>query len=83
VARHQLGIAVGTQNFVRNLYATMLIAVFGAIILAGAPQVSSVTAGAFAHVFWVAAASLTVALIAMLLMEERPLRSADEMDAAE
>ena len=35
VARHQLGIAVGTMNFVRNLYATILIAVFGAIMLAG------------------------------------------------
>src|SRR6266481_894304 len=36
VARHQLGISVGTMNFSRNLYATMLIAVFGAIVLAGA-----------------------------------------------
>ena len=35
VARHQLGISVGTMNFTRNLYATMLIAVFGAIVLAG------------------------------------------------
>ena len=37
VARHQLGISVGTMNFSRNLYATMLIAVFGAIVLAGTP----------------------------------------------
>jgi hypothetical protein len=29
VARHQLGISVGTMNFSRNLLATMLIAVFG------------------------------------------------------
>jgi EmrB/QacA subfamily drug resistance transporter len=81
VARHQLGISVGTMNFVRNLYATMLIAVFGAIILAGAPQVSSVTASAFGHVFWAAAASLTVALVALLLMEEKPLRNDAEMNA--
>src|SRR5262245_33343310 len=37
VARHQLGIAVGTMNFSRNLYATMLIAACVAIVLAGAP----------------------------------------------
>ena len=81
VARHQLGISVGTMNFVRILYATILIAVFGAIILAGASQMSGVTAGAFVYVFWLAAASLTVALIAILLMEERPLRNEDEMNA--
>jgi EmrB/QacA subfamily drug resistance transporter len=83
VARHQLGISVGTMNFVRNLYATMLIAVFGAIILAGAPAVSGVTAVAFRYVFWLAAASLAAALIAMLLMEERPLRSDAETEAGE
>jgi len=83
VARHQLGIAVGTMNFVRNLYATMLIAVFGAIILAGAPAVSGVTAVTFRYVFWLAAASLVAALIAMLLMEERPLRSDAETEAGE
>lgn len=88
VARHQLGIAVGTMNFVRNLYATILIAVFGAIILAGsAPAASGAsTAGpeaaiAFGRVFLVAAASLSVALIAMLLMEEKPLQTEDEMNA--
>src|SRR6516162_1531028 len=35
VPRHQLGISVGTMNFSRNLYATILIAVFGAIVLGG------------------------------------------------
>src|SRR5262249_5231697 len=44
VARHQLGIAVGTMNFCRNLYATMLIAVFGAILLAGGPAGPSLNA---------------------------------------
>jgi MFS family permease len=88
VARHQLGIAVGTMNFVRNLYATILIAVFGAIILSvgmragpasGFQLAGPESAIAFRYVFWVAAASLTVALLAMLLMEERPLRTEDEM----
>jgi EmrB/QacA subfamily drug resistance transporter len=90
VARHQLGISVGTMNFVRNLYATMLIAVFGAIILgvgirtgpASVVQLAGPeSAVAFRYVFWVAAASLTVALAAMLLVEEKPLRTEDEMDA--
>src|SRR5262249_39486054 len=36
VPRHQFGISIGTMNFSRNLYATMLIAVFGAIVLGGA-----------------------------------------------
>ena len=68
VARHQLGISVGTMNFSRNLFATMLIAVFGAIVLAGAPAgqalVDAVQAGApqaaeaFGRVFLAAAASL-------------------------
>ena len=35
VAIHQFGTAVGTQNFTRNLYATVIVAVFGAIALSG------------------------------------------------
>jgi hypothetical protein len=35
VAVHHLGAAVGTLGFMRNLYATMPVAVFGAIVLAG------------------------------------------------
>ena len=67
VARHQLGIAVGTMNFTRNLYATILIAVFGAIVLAGrtssardAGEASTPlrTAVAFGRVFVLAAVSL-------------------------
>jgi len=85
VARHQLGIAIGTMNFSRNLYATMLIAVFGAMVLAGASGGESLrgalTAGAaggahgFARVFFVAAASFFIALIAIVLMEEKPLQT--------
>ncbi len=37
VSRHQFGISIGTMNFSRNLLATMLIAAFGAMVLAGAP----------------------------------------------
>jgi MFS family permease len=90
VARHQLGISVGSMTFCRNLYTTMLIAVFGAIILAGTPvrdglkpgaALAALSAQAFGWVFMVAAASLTLALIAMLVMEERPLRAGGEMGA--
>jgi MFS family permease len=35
VARHQLGISMGAMNFSRSLMATILVAVFGAIVLAG------------------------------------------------
>ncbi len=90
VARHQLGIAIGSMNFVRNLYATILIAVFGAIVLAGRTSGAPVTAGeastaasagAFGRVFVLAAVSFTVALVALLLMEEKPLRTDATPDA--
>jgi MFS family permease len=91
VARHQLGISVGTMNFSRNLYATMLIAVFGAIVLAGAPGGrllgDAATAGAgnpaeaFRHVFIAAAVSMTIALAAIIVMEEKPLQTSAEIDA--
>ena len=74
------------MNFTRNLFATMLIAAFGAIVsaggtssaLTGTPPAAG-TAIAFGYVFLVAAASLSVALIAVLLMEEKPLRTDAEM----
>jgi hypothetical protein len=91
VGRHQLGISVGTMNFGRNLYATMLIAVFGAIVLAGAPvgqslrDVSAAGAGpvasAFRLVFMLAAASMLVALTAIALMAEKPLQTSADLDA--
>ena len=88
VPRHQLGISVGTMNFSRNLFATILIAVFGAIVLAGAPAGQSLgsafgaadPAGAFSRLFFVAAASMALALIAIVVMEEKPLRTGAELD---
>jgi sugar phosphate permease len=88
VPRHQLGISVGTMNFSRNLLATILIAVFGAIVLAGTGQSLSgaLAAGtgqaqAFARVFFAAAASMSIALIALALLEEKPLQADAEVDA--
>jgi hypothetical protein len=89
VPRYQLGTTIGTANFSRNLYTTILIAVYGAIIAAGAPSGdiagmrpgSAEAALAFSRVFLVAAASLTAAWIALLLMEQKPLQTSAEMDA--
>jgi hypothetical protein len=90
VPRHQLGISVGTMNFSRNLFATILIAVFGAIVLAGAPAgqplgsafAAANPAEAFGRLFIVAAASMSVALIAIVVMEEKALQTEAELDAA-
>jgi EmrB/QacA subfamily drug resistance transporter len=89
VPRHQLGISIGTMNFSRSLFSTLVIAVFGAIVLAGAGGSLSGAlqadaghaAQAFAHVFFAAAASMSVALIALALMEEKPLQTDAELAA--
>jgi len=90
VARHQLGIAVGTLSFMRNLFATMLVALLGVIVLAATSALEPGGAGAFggaltpaaaeaAHafqrVFFVAAACLAIAFVAIALVEEKPLRA--------
>jgi MFS family permease len=91
VARHQLGISMGAMNFSRSLLATILVAVFGAIVLAGtggmdqgqsAPAAltdawqhgSAGAALAFARVFYADAACIAIALVAVVLMAERPLQ---------
>jgi EmrB/QacA subfamily drug resistance transporter len=82
VPRHQLGISIGTMNFSRNLYATILIAVFGAIVAASASADSPLGgAEAFGRAFFVAAASLAIAFVALVLMEQKPLQSGAEMAA--
>jgi len=85
----QMGTATGVVNFFRSLGSAVLTAGFGAIVigmsgvegsallerlLAGTTQVTPL-ADAFRWMFAAAAASLGVSLIAMLAMEERPLRS--------
>jgi MFS family permease len=79
VANHQFGTAVGTMNFSRTLYGTILIAIFGAIVLAGVPHEASdaLTAGAdgFRRIFFAAAASFAVAFVGLVLMEEKPLKA--------
>ncbi len=89
VAPHQFGTAIGTMNFSRSLTGTILVAVFGAIVLggtAGDPAILAQLASApgvvppeiaagFTRVFFTAAACMTVAFVALVLLEERPLKS--------
>ncbi|MDQ0510668.1 MDR family MFS transporter [Ancylobacter amanitiformis] len=85
----QMGTATGVVNFFRSLGGAVLTAGFGAIVigmsgieggsllealLAGETRVGPL-AGAFRWVFAAAAAALSISLVALLLMEERPLRS--------
>ena len=80
VAIHSYGSAVATMQFSRNLFATIMVALFGAIVLIGssaiAPSVSQYSAAGFSRVFLLAAASFAVALAAILLIEEKPLQTA-------
>ena len=88
---HHLGAALGTMNFARTLVATILIAVFGAIVLAKAPFgapagslghtfLGGASVAAFATVFLAIAVTLAVSFLALILLEEKPLE--DEHPAA-
>ena len=84
VSIHTFGSAVATMQFSRNLYATMIVAVFGAIVLMGTGGMGTGGMGTAAHysvegfvwVFIAVAGSFAVALAAVLLMEEKPLLTA-------
>jgi MFS family permease len=87
VPSHDLGAALGTMNFARTLVATILVAIFGAIVLAKAPIgappgslshgfLGSASVETFATVFLAAAATLSVAFLSIILLEEKPLGGA-------
>jgi len=90
VERHHLGISFGTMNFSRNLFSTILIAILGALVLAATsslgpgsarelggvlPAESAEAAEAFKRAFFAVAACLSISLIAVVMMEQRPLRT--------
>jgi EmrB/QacA subfamily drug resistance transporter len=80
VSIHSFGSAVATMQFSRNLFATMVVAVFGVIVLTGtgtgeATVAAQYSAEGFARVFMVAAASFAIALLAIYLLEEKPLQT--------
>src|SRR5579864_7061388 len=87
VSIHHLGAAIGTMNFVRTLMSTILVAVFGAIVLAAVPigaagdtlgqrALAGTSVSTFIVVFFAAAITLSIAQLAMILVEEKPLESA-------
>jgi MFS family permease len=92
VALHDLGIATGAMNFFRALGATFLVALFGAILVAGAPMISGMSAGTvlaagaaagtFRLIFAVAMLCLAIALASILALDERPLRGANAASSA-
>ena len=84
VSIQHLGSAIGTMNFARTLMATMLIAIFGAIVLAHAPVdaapgtlghafLGSASVATFQMVFLAIAGTLTISFLAVILLEEKPL----------
>jgi EmrB/QacA subfamily drug resistance transporter len=85
VELHQLGTATATMGFFRNLWGATTVAILGTILLATAPAVSHIRphveaapvqasyAGAFTIIFLAIAASLFIAFLSILAMEERPL----------
>lgn len=90
VALHELGTATGVANFFRQLGGAIIVAGFGAILLAGTASPTGAglsfeiltggargnpeIAGVFRLVFIAAAICLGLALTFLCLMEERPLR---------
>ena len=90
VESHQMGTATGVMNFFRALCASLVVAIMGAIMLAGFGVAAGrggsaealITAGAaagdaanvFRWVFAAAAAFLAVGLVALIRLPERPLR---------
>jgi hypothetical protein len=85
-----MGVATGVMNFFRALTASLVVAVMGAIMLAGfgvaadrargaealiaAGVVGGDAAGVFRWVFAAAALFLAVGLVALIRLPERPLR---------
>ena len=91
VSRYQVGAAMGAMNFFRGLTAVFIVAAMGAIMLAGlgvplerggniltATARGTDAARVFRGVFALGVLCLVVSLIALIRMEERPLRGRSE-----
>jgi len=78
VSIHTFGSAVATMQFSRNLFATMIVAVFGVLVLAGSATpgaASQYSVEGFMRVFIAVAASFAIALTAVILLREKPLQT--------
>jgi EmrB/QacA subfamily drug resistance transporter len=78
VSIHTFGSAVATMQFSRNLLATMLVAIFGVLVLtgmdvAGGKAVDQYSVDGFVRVFLAVAASFAISLVAIVLLREKPL----------
>jgi MFS family permease len=98
VAPHQLGTATGALNFARQLGGTITVAAFGAIVLGGidagghgltldmlrggGSRAGADLASLFGLLFGAGAVFLALSLVAMLLVEERPLRGPRQQTGA-
>jgi hypothetical protein len=87
VPMRDLGAALGTMNFVRTLIATILIAIFGAVVLAHGrldaergtltPDfLGSASVATFSAVFLAIAGTLAISFLSVFLLEEKPLEDA-------
>ena len=97
VAPHQLGTATGALNFVRQLGGTIIVAAFGAIVLGGidtggrgltldmlrggAGVASADLVAVFGWLFAAGAVLLAVGLVAVVAIEETPLRGPQQPPA--
>jgi EmrB/QacA subfamily drug resistance transporter len=93
VKPHQMGTATGALNFFRTLGGALIVAVFGALVLGGASDGSSVMtlekialahrdlAPAFQDVFIAAIVFTAIALCCLLFVEERPMHGPRLSDA--
>ena len=65
------------MQFSRNLCATFLVSMFGAIVLAGsgAGAVGQYSVEGFVYVFVAVAACFAGALVAVILLDEKPLET--------
>jgi EmrB/QacA subfamily drug resistance transporter len=83
---HDLGAALGTMNFARTLVGTVLIAIFGAVVLANVPVgapvdtlshgvLAGTSVATFATVFLAIAGTLAAAFVSLVLLEEKPLEA--------
>ena len=94
VSRYQVGAAMGAMNFFRGLTAAFIVAVMGAILLdglgvtpvrggiagIGAPAITRGidSAHVFRHLFALGVLCLIASLVALIRLEERPLRGRSE-----
>ncbi|MFT3988839.1 MDR family MFS transporter [Aestuariivirga sp.] len=80
VEMHQLGTVTGTMNFFRQLGSSILVAVFGMILLSGGSAEAGISpadipADAFFYMFLTMSAGFAIAFLFILGMKEQPLRS--------